>query len=250
MKFTFGIITFDNQEARVATLVEKINKFARDAEIIVVGGTDAYDGNVNHIEFDEHEHWGWITRKKNIITENASYDNIVYMHDYFAIDESWQKGWEEFGDDWDVAMNVIKNKDGSRYRDWCAWDDPELCYFKYFFTRNEADIGGHFACLVPYDYKKTEHMYISGGYWVAKKKTMQKWPLTETLMAAESEDVDWSKRMRDSSKYVMNQGVTVHILKDDKDRIIPTYEEIEWCRNFVKENNLPSVIKKEDIWLL
>lgn len=236
MKFTFGIITFD-EEARVNYLIEKINALSNDSEVIVVGGTNEYSKDVVHIDFDETEHGGWITKKKNLITDRASNENIVYAHDYFAIDESWQKGWEEFGDDWDVCMNIIKNKDGSRYRDWCAWDDPELCYYKHFFTRSAADIGGHFACLVPYDYNKTEYMYISGGYWVAKKETMKRFPLDEKLMAAQAEDVEWSKRMRTESKYSMNEKVTVHILKNDKDLIIPTFEQIQACQEFERAAN-------------
>ena len=250
MKFTFGIITFDNQEDRVASIIKDIKSHSNEPEIIVVGGSNKYESDVIHIAFDETVKRGWITRKKNLVTENSTRENIVYMHDYYTIDSSWQKGWEEFGNDWDVCMNVIKNCDGSRYRDWCAWDDPELCYFKYFFSGNPSDLGGHFACLVPYDYKKTEHMYISGGYWLAKKRVMEKIPQDENLLQSQSEDVDWSKRMRNKCSYKMNTNVNVHVLKTDKDLIIPTVEQIEACRKFARDNNIPNIIKKEDVWLL
>ena len=235
MKFTFGIITFDNQEERVASIIKDIKSHANEPEIIVVGGSNKYDDDVIHIAFDESVTPGWITRKKHLVTERATRENIVYMHDYYTIDSSWQEGWEEFGNDWDVCMNVIKNHDGSRYRDWCAWDDPERCYFKYFFTGNPNDVGGHFACLVPYDYTKTNFMYVSGGYWVAKKRVMQEIPQDENLLQSQSEDVDWSKRMRERCSYKMNTNVSVHVLKTDKDLILPNVEQIEACMKFAKE---------------
>jgi len=235
MKFTFGIITFDDQEERVSHIIEDIKEYSDDSEIIVVGGSNQYDPDIKHVRFDESVNSGWITRKKNIVTEIASNQNIVYAHDYYTINTTWQDGWDSFGNEWDVCMNVIKNVDGSRFRDWCAWDDPELCYFKQFFTGLQSDKEGHFACLAPYDYTKTKYMYISGGYWVAKKETMEKYPLDEKLMANQAEDVEWSKRMRPSCNYVLNKNVVIDLLKP-KDIIIRTVEEIQKCREIYGAN--------------
>ena len=33
------------------------------------------------------------SKKKNIITQNAKYENIVYMHDYIVLDNNWYKGY-------------------------------------------------------------------------------------------------------------------------------------------------------------
>ena len=59
-------------------------------------------------------------------------------------------------------------------------------------------------------------MYISGGYWVAKKKFMLANPLDESLRWGESEDVEWSLRIRDKFKYVMNINSTVKTIKQKK----------------------------------
>ena len=211
MDFTFGIITADNQEDRVRLAIDSILNQTKSPEIVVVGGENVYNNSiVKHVDFDETVNQGWITRKKNLITENATRENIVYMHDYILLNPDWHKGFAEMGNDWDVCMTVLKNEDGSRYRDWCAWDDPDLCYLPS---------GQHWACLVPYNYSKIEHMYISGAYWVAKKSVMVEEPLNENLCWGESEDVEWSFRIRKKYTYKMNIWSSAKLMKQ-KDLII------------------------------
>jgi len=146
---------------------------------------------------------GWITRKKNLITENAIHDIIVYMHDYLKLSEGWYQGFCKFHaeyPDWDVAMNCINNRDGSRYRDWVIWDDPDYEGFPQ-------------TALPPYTYKKTQFMYISGAYWMARKYVMEDLPLNEKLFWCEGEDVEWSLRMRKKYKYIFNSYSFVDMLK-------------------------------------
>ena len=90
MKFTFGIITFDDQEERVSHIIEDIKEYSDDSEIIVVGGSHQYGPDIKHVRFDESVNSGWITRKKNIVTELASNQNIVYAHDYYTINPTEQ----------------------------------------------------------------------------------------------------------------------------------------------------------------
>ena len=106
MKFTFGIATTDtsqrmsgNTNNHVSEIIESIraNNIPSDCyEIIVVGGSNNnYDADdVTHIEFDDfNPRPGWFTRKKNIMTEKAKYDNIVFTHDYLVLDKDWYKGF-------------------------------------------------------------------------------------------------------------------------------------------------------------
>ena len=90
MQFTFGIITSDNQESRVQSIIDDINIYSSVSEIVVVGGSNVYN-NIKHVDFDETIKSGWITKKKNLITENASNENIVYMHDYITISKTGLK---------------------------------------------------------------------------------------------------------------------------------------------------------------
>lgn len=213
MKFTFGIVT--SGETELNLIVQSIcaqRPQLEEFEIIVVGGSKLtlshiYDNyQPTHIPFDETVKPGWISRKKNIITQHAKYENIVYMHDYFMLDNQWAYGFSLFGNDWDICMNMIVNGNGFRFRDWCIYSDPKYCYPK------EGPYT-HQAFVVPYSYDKKEYMYISGGYWVAKKRVMEEFPINENLCWGQGEDVEWSERVLKKCSYKMNPLSMVQMLK-------------------------------------
>lgn len=235
MQFTFGIITDWSTDSKVNEVIESIRKQKMDTyEVIVVGGVGQEEGyNIHNYEtggdhtyrflpfWDEANAPGWITKKKNIITQRASYDNIVYLHDYIKLCDGWYEGFKKFGDDWDIAMNVVLNADDTRFRDWCAWDDPQ---FGQPWTCHEPWCpSGHTfkgqPRLVPYDYDRTQFMYISGAYWVAKRHVMEAEPLNERLKHCQAEDVEWSLRVREKYRYRMNTLSCVQSLRQ-KDLVL------------------------------
>ena len=156
---------------------------------------------------------GWITKKTNLITKHAKYENIIYMHDYFMFDRNWYNEFVKFGSDWDVCMNAIKNIFNQRARDWVGWD------------KNNHRIH---RINLPYSFKDTTKIFISGSYWVAKKDLMLKEPLDEKFLAwgkiltdngdiiqctdpnEVAEDVEWSKRIRNKYK-IHHKGTRVSI---------------------------------------
>ena len=204
MKFTFGIVTSDVVDDRV--LLSIINQNIPGYEIVIVGGpADNYNPEfIKHVPFEDNE--APYTIKKNLITKNATFDNIVYLHDYLCLMPGWYNGFMDFGDDWDLCMTRVENSDGSRFRDWCTWDDPDLCYPK----------NNHRIALPAYTYNRIKYMYISGAYWVAKKNVMELEPLDETLGWGQSEDVEWSKRVLKKYRYVMNTNSVVKCLKEKR----------------------------------
>lgn len=209
MNFTFGIITTPGSCGFLQQIVdticdEKISNF----EIIVVGGAEAHvDDVMKVIPFDESKKSMWITRKKNIVTENAKYENVVYFHDYVNLVPGWYEGFKQFGNDFDICMTPILNMDGSRFRDWTIWiadDDPDCK------NRNR---------LLPYDVTHlSKFMYLSGAYWIAKRAVMQRFPLDESLSWGESEDVLWSRQVREHYKFSINTHSQAKLLKH-KDRV-------------------------------
>ena len=56
-------------------------------------------------------------------------------------------------------------------------------------------------------------MYISGAYFCAKKQFMLKYPLDETLIWGQGEDVEWSFRSREIWNYKCNPNSIVKLLK-------------------------------------
>lgn len=217
---TFGIITNNkhhstNQKDRIEKILDSIDQQRLPFyEIIIVGDYPCNRHNVISINFDETIKPAWITRKKNIITENASGSIIVYMHDYIVLDSSWGSEFKKFGYDWDICMHQIVNKDGTRFRDWCV--------FKYDGNVGRNGIWNHTTpkhspCIISpylpsYKYNKTENLYISGSYWVAKKYVMEQEPLDEDFVWGQPEDIEWSLRVLPKYKYVMNQNCMVHLL--------------------------------------
>lgn len=237
MKFTFGIITgqinrdFYDRIMQFRHSLNWLNIY--EYEVLIVGpkieplelGPEHTYFNepekvnkfcgYHYIQFDEKIKPNWITRKKNILAEEAKYDNIVFLHDYVVLGRDWFRGFLEFGGDWDVCMTRIDNLDGTRFRDWITWDDPDFGgpgkIYEKWCPNGLICNGG--PTLVDYSYKKTHLMYTSGTYFIAKKQFMLENPLDESLSWGEGEDVEWSLRVRNKWNYRMNHLSSVKLLK-------------------------------------
>jgi len=231
MTFTFGIITNGENNEYLDLIIKSIQKEnIPEYEIIIVGH---YENNLNNqikiINFDENIKKGWITKKKNLITENAKYDNIVYMHDYIILEEGWYNGWLKYGENFKACMNMVKNLNGERYRDWTL--------FPFAIIPDQRPIGSE--GLLPYDLEINDninkHIYFSGSYWVAKKNIMQEIPLDENKCWGQGEDVWWSAQYTSKYLFSMNSYSCVKLLKQ---------KEVHWnfCSeksiNFVKNLNI------------
>jgi hypothetical protein len=217
MNFTFGIITSIHTDQYTDQVIDSIvNLYIPNYEIVVVGGSKPRGSLFIDFPEDHYVAPGWITKKKNLITQNAKYDNVVYVHDYLAFDSDWYEGFEKFGEDWDVCMCKIIKLTGERHRDWCVYYNTDRSSEFWSGTTSGCDDPDLPAGTlnVPYEYNKTQYMYISGAYWVAKKDFMLKYPLDETLKWGQSEDVVWARLVRNTWNYKMNTYSTVRLLKD------------------------------------
>lgn len=200
MDFTFGIIT-DCSNTWMDIIIDSIEKEnIPNYEILIIGGNEIKRDNVKWIYFDENIKSKWITRKKNIITNNAKYENIVYMHDYIYLLPGWYEGYLKYGDDFKACMNKIINIDNTRYRDWTlCWPERNIVNREY---------------LIPYDMDHlSKMMYFSGAYWVAKKEIMLEIPLDENRCWGGGEDSAWSVQYRKKYKFSMNINSSVKMLK-------------------------------------
>lgn len=200
MKWTFGIITGPSSPT-LNDAIDSINrlKFVDDYEIIVVGGENIDKKNVRHFAFDESVKDMWITRKKNIIAEEAKYENLCMLHDYVALVPGWATSFEKFGSNWDVCMTPVINRDGQRFRDWITNDEwceeGKLLFLEY----STAD--------------RTQDMYVSGTYFCVKKQFLLENKFNEDLCWGEYEDGEWSDRCRKKWNYRCNAKSPVALLK-------------------------------------
>jgi hypothetical protein len=183
LKITFGIITTENTQSYLNDIIESIRSqnIPDDYyEIIIIGNCGIHNqSDVRVIKFDDSQRNMWITKKKNILTSEARYENIVYMHDYLSLGSDWYNRFLEFGTDWDICMNVIKNTDGSRILDWMGLPDDRI----------------YGNVVLPYEYIGSSGMYIPGYFWIAKKSLMTEYTLNEDFSWGEGEDIEWSKRV-------------------------------------------------------
>jgi len=227
MNFTFGIITGGNNEGIINQMIDSIeNQHIPNYEIIIVGTCYVHRANTTVIPFYEAYKPMWITKKKNIITDNAKYENIVYLHDYIVFCDGWYEGFLQYGNNFDLCMNKIVNPDGSRFRDWhLGWGEAT----KLGLPHHEV-----YNYLLPYDEGRfSKYMYFSGSYWVAKKHVMIEFPLNEDHVWGSAEDIEWSNRVREKYTFKMNANSMVKLLKY-KD---PVFHPItEWELECIRSN--------------
>jgi hypothetical protein len=202
--FSFGICSSKETCSYIPRIVSSIKALnIPNYEIIIIGNVDNIeeDEYVKIIEFDETIKPRWLNKKKNMITENAQYENIVYIHDYNSFDIGWYEGFLKFGNDFKIASSITLNGDGSRYRDWILlWNAIEGVPKMQF--------------ILPYtETRLSKYMYINGSYWVAKKYVMEKYPLDKDLVWGQGEDVEWSKRVSQEYDFSINTHSIIRMLK-------------------------------------
>jgi len=207
MKFTFGIITAGTSDDSLNLVIDSIERQnIPEYQILIVGNSQVSRKNTFIIPFDESVKPGWITRKKNIVTVNSRYENVVYTHDYVVFEDDWYEGFLKFGEDFKICMNKFVNPDYSRFRDWVIWPHNDNFMDSIVLPSRE--------CLIPYDMTHlSKYQYISGTYWVAKRSIMEEHPLDDNLLHCQGEDVEWSKRVRQRLDFSMNPYSTVKSLK-------------------------------------
>jgi hypothetical protein len=230
--WTFGIVTAnviltetgEIDATQCEFLVTSINSIIdlnipkNNFEIIVIGNNnlqkDIVKENVKILYFDESIKKGWITKKKNIIIDNANYENVCIVHDYITFDTDWYTGFLKFDSNWDVCMCRIKNKDGRRWRDWMLWwcsTAPYRIELKDGFVLPKNR-------LLYSDNRFTNtDMYISGTVIIGKRNYLKENKFDENLCWGQGEDCEWSARCRPTWVYKMNINSTLRLLKQGYD---------------------------------
>ena len=203
--WTFGIVCSTNV-VHLNGIIDSIKNQkmnSKEYEIILVGDESLLrpfeKDNIKIIHFNEKIKDAWITKKKNLIAENAKFDKISMHHDYVALNDSWFENFQKFGNEWDVAMTRIENFDRTRFRDWVSWLDglgDDVVQFMHYENKNETD-----------------KMYVSGSYFCVKTAFILNHPFDESLTWGQGEDVEWSKRVRNFWNYRMNFRSIVHLKK-------------------------------------
>jgi len=221
MDFTFGIITDGNNDFYINKIIESIERNNIPVyEIIIIGNSKITPTPyIKIIEFCETDKPMWITRKKNIIIENAKYDNICFLHDYVKLNDEWYSGFLEFGNNYEWCVTKIMDINGTRFRDYTLFP-YKVDYLNIDYSPGE-DIHPYFEynCLLPYNFinnkKVNKYMYISGTYFIMKRHIALANKLDELLVHSRGEDAELSKRLHSNNILIKcNKYSSVSFLKE------------------------------------
>jgi len=221
MNWTFGIITDGNNEVYLTNLIDSIiNQNIKNYEVIVVGNCSNNFLNVKYINFDEFIKQGWITKKKNIIIENAKYDNICILHDYYLLTNNWYKNITNY--DWDIYENIILTKENIRHSYKLFHPYKMMKYLKdnpedaNIISKIYSENFGYVVGIPHSENRLKNHQYISGGCIIAKRRVLLDNLLNENLCWGDAEDLEWSERVIPKYNYYFNENSIMKVQKPNK----------------------------------
>lgn len=222
MEFSFGITTAGNNDSMIQTIVDSIRlQKIPFYEILIIGPCDLSGADLTVLPFNESLRNAWITRKKNILAQQAKYENLVLLHDYVMFEEGWYEGFLKFGNQFYFCSNRIHNIDGTRFIDYAFHPFYVTCIDERFEN----------GCLIPYSVKVPDPanrlLYISGTYYIIKRNLALALPLDEGKVWGQGEDLDLSFALASLGIPIQcNSYSSVKLLKDKKDNTAKWIQEI------------------------
>ncbi len=138
--------------------------------------------NVRFVEEpDQHLGKPWITRKKNLIVESSTAENLLVAHDRYEMPAAFLDQMFEFGADFSVIAPAQANLAGQRFPDWVAlssqWSLTPCNLLQYG------------------DY--SPHLYVNGGVIISKRRVLTDTPWNNLLFWSQAEDVELSRSLTD-----------------------------------------------------
>jgi len=217
-KWTIGIITNGKRNDVVEKFITSVRKQKIPEYEIIVCGTyfNREEKDFRYIPFSQHDDLGWITKKKNIICENAKYENIMILHDRFVLDNNWFKGMKKYGNQFEILSCPQITLDGIRAGDWMAMPGalyPLRAYYRlYLLDYNDWD-ENVFVVAGPIIFKKSvwkEIKWDETQFWSLKA-------IEDAIFAYEASLKGFVTRFNPHSKLLSlfwRNAVYPHIRKD------------------------------------
>lgn len=188
-KWTFGFIGNGKKDQFIANQIDQIKKLPLMEWEVVICGTynlPINDENIHYIHFTENDDKGWITKKKNLIAQAASHENLILLHDRYFIPSNFVEKMEEWGNDFELLcarqifyrspLRIYK----ARIQDWMMSPygvqldtDVRWKFFPFFLEYNDWDILA----------------YMTGGLYIVKRSLMLKIPQDEKMFWNTPEDI-------------------------------------------------------------
>ncbi|MHC8360867.1 hypothetical protein ACYZUA_11175 [Pseudomonas sp. LS2P72] len=188
--FEFALITNGKRPNEVKAFIDSVSSIRGIDNIawtiaicgpIEFGATiDNKSGKIRYIEEPkEHGTKGWITRKKNLIVETSSAENLLIAHDRYEIPPTFLDAMFEYGADFSVIVPAQYDRNGDRFPDWVS-------------------IGSQWSwapcgMLEHGDYNP--NIYVNGGVIISKREVLIASPWNNLLFWNQGEDVELTRSM-------------------------------------------------------
>ena len=187
-QWTFGMVTNGKRADLIERSINSIRALKIPSYEIIICGRYGGEiaGDIKYLHFTEKDDKGWITKKKNLICDEASYNNIVVFHDRISFSKDWLEGMRKWGANFEVLSFPIyyPNEKILRYN----WDTMGFFASKEKLNKLRSTSGA----LDPTDWDP--HVFIGGPVIALKKHiwSIAKWD--ENLFWGDSEDLELSYR--------------------------------------------------------
>ena len=201
---------------------------------------DSDNVNIRWIEFDkELDKQNPISIKLNILIDEAYGNYIFLIRDYNFLYPGFWEGWKN-DLDFDVGMNVIINKDNTRYRDMAYFFSTDIgksWIMKEPFTGPDGQYMDGSPYLPSYEETPdTRKIYCSGTYMVFRTSFIRNYKFNQKLRLCEAEDVELYSRLRKINyKYYMNTKSATGLQKQ-KDRCLMYLKEEYGTFEYITKN--------------
>ena len=216
-RWTFGIPTGPGDATFLNAIVKRILELkCAEKEIILCGRPGAnfeYWENVKIVGEDIPAPPIQISKKKNCIAENATFENICILHDRVFLPVDFMEAMERYGDDYSViTLQSIyfedrENRLYHRYSDYNTIGNHDLLMDISRVANGEEDyknillsptlrkyFDGTFSFYYQSALNCNDYSYVTGSLFIVKKSLILRTPLDNQLLWNEYEDVEWGLR--------------------------------------------------------
>ena len=226
--FSFCIITGGQRPEKLNALIQSIKRQQiLKSEIIVAGKLTAQIEGIKYIPLVEEAGSGKVAVMRNRAMQSAAYETIVMCDDDIVLDDGFVSAVANHPKRFDILCVGMRNPDGSRCWDW-------------------ATIGGPSGHRLMEEDERDEHVYVSSGIFVIRKKTLELGYFDEHLGFYQSEDVEFSQRLK-SKGAIIDYCRAAGAVHDD-----PRYTQFDdYPRriiNFSEWENLTSEVRAKGVY--
>lgn len=214
---SFGITTNFCNKLFLTNLILSIrSQQIPNYEILLIGPeqTDEYQkclceyyNDLRFIPFDETQRPAWITKKKNMLAQEAKYDRLLLLHDYLMLSPEWYKNLLQLESKhgWSLLAFPQQRLDGGRFwYDWGGFEGPRAKDRRLFFSYT--------------DWSQHNKTFIVGNVFAVNKHLLLDYPLNEEMLHMDEEDIEWSDRVRPVTHFKCAYNCLVIHQKEHRDQ--------------------------------